>query len=354
MIKFCERYQIEKTPETCERCRKGQAFRESLKAQAVIPQETNCQQARKVMQAGGETIIDCSLHDDCVNIRACANCDREHRIFNVGMSSNGLGDLCCALYVLEGIRKKYPKSRINFFTGRMEFAKIIEGVEFLQLAESCAVTKYQDCFYGYNAELRSDDTRKDWYARPFSVIPEQPKLAEAFTAGLGKPYFDFEYIALSPFSYWSQREWPLSHWLYLESLLAGIGIKCVILDGPGNPARHSCFRGMRAWGLPIPEVCLIIHHARLVVGNDSGIAHLAGLLKKKTLAIISHIPGERLFSYTGIEWITASKDVAPCVGCSFRGERGFWSACDKGCFALQAVTPFMVFERIKKMLGETK
>ncbi len=94
-------------------------------------------------------------------------------------------------------------------------------------------------------------------------------------------------VVLSPFSAWESRCWPLWHWLELEKLLYANGIATVILDAPkpGEEGRTGPFRGAKLIGEHPAKVAAVIKGALCVVGNDSGMIHVAGMMRTPGIGI---------------------------------------------------------------------
>jgi len=90
-------------------------------------------------------------------------------------------------------------------------------------------------------------------------------------------------VALSPWSTWKDRTWPLDRWLRLADLLERAGERCVVLDGPGP--RAAAFGRPSACGESPERVAALLLAAKLLVSNDSGLVHLAGLLGAPALAL---------------------------------------------------------------------
>ncbi|MCX7806529.1 MAG: glycosyltransferase family 9 protein, partial [Planctomycetota bacterium] len=151
-------------------------------------------------------------------------------------------------------------------------------------------------------------------------------------AGAGRPV-----AILAPYAAWSTRNWPLHRWVGLEDMLIASGFATVILDAPGDGRRIAMFRGARYWGQKPGRVAALIEGADIVIGNDSGICHLAGVLGVPALAICGPTGGEAIFGwYRCVRPIQAPAACSPCWWLSARGHR---RACAHGCDALWSVRP---------------
>lgn len=90
--------------------------------------------------------------------------------------------------------------------------------------------------------------------------------------------------------------------------------------------------------------------ADAVIGLDSGMVHVAGLLKVPTLCIHAHLPPEFLFACA-----PTVKSVTPktkCVFCRWQPDRGFNEGCAAMCSALATVGPEQVMEELEVMIGK--
>lgn len=102
------------------------------------------------------------------------------------------------------------------------------------------------------------------------------------------------YAVLSPFSLHSAREWPAERWREVAAGLTGRGIQPVAVDRPGSDARlREVFGSTSAtwhWGNPPSWTAALIANARLFVGNDSGMAHVAGLYGVPGVVVMTLFP----------------------------------------------------------------
>jgi hypothetical protein len=90
----------------------------------------------------------------------------------------------------------------------------------------------------------------------------------------------------------------------------------------------------------------------LVVGNDSGMMHLAGLMGVKGLALTGPTHGETVFNwYNCIETMQAPGD---CTACYYAKERKYKPWCIQGCGLLMDMKAPAVFERVEKIMEEQR
>jgi ADP-heptose:LPS heptosyltransferase len=154
-------------------------------------------------------------------------------------------------------------------------------------------------------------------------------------------------VLIFPKAVWTPRRWPVNYWLSLAEILREAGIDlAVVLQEPEAafmrgrwPAIHS---------LTIEQVTSAIRHSSLVIGNDSGPAHLAGTLGIPTLAlqgpttarIYGHLPEVR----------SLIKGALSCAGCHCLSP--YRASCEEGCHDLYRLVPEDVASVVLEMLGE--
>jgi len=91
-------------------------------------------------------------------------------------------------------------------------------------------------------------------------------------------------IALHPGSGGERKNWPAAQWAALGDTLFGVapGVRVLLVGGEADRAQMAHLQ--EAWGgrgmhaaidLPLPELAAILERARLFLGHDSGISHIA-------------------------------------------------------------------------------
>ncbi len=99
-------------------------------------------------------------------------------------------------------------------------------------------------------------------------------------------------VVLVPFSAKDDRTWPMAKWIELERLLLGHGFRCVVLDD--HPDRTDGFQSPKLISESPGRVVAAIDVAACVIGNDSGMAHVAGWRRRPTVAIGSKASDVRI------------------------------------------------------------
>lgn len=129
----------------------------------------------------------------------------------------------------------------------------------------------------YFGAARALDVTPD--ADPADVFPAPED--EARAAAVAPPGF----VALAPGASRATKRWPPSHWRTLAGLLGRDGVPVVAV---GAAAERSLLCGdalIEAYGLPLRAVAALLHRARAVVTNDSGLMHLATAARRPVVAL---------------------------------------------------------------------
>jgi len=100
------------------------------------------------------------------------------------------------------------------------------------------------------------------------------------------------YAVLHPVANFYTKEWPFDRYAELARLLEEKhGLAPVFISGPGEGnrldavARHCRKPLVRFDSLTLPQLAALIEGARLLVGNDSGPAHVAAALGRPTVVL---------------------------------------------------------------------
>jgi ADP-heptose:LPS heptosyltransferase len=152
-------------------------------------------------------------------------------------------------------------------------------------------------------------------------------------------------VLIFPEGAWPTRTWPRSYFLELCHLLkaAGIGLAVVTVQRVEDFGAFRCI-----YDQSLAFIAAAIQRAQLVIGNDSGPAHLAGTIGTKTLAIQGPTT-ERIYAHIP-EIVSLRKRVLICAGC--HGLPPFRASCALGCHELYRTFPEDVFVEVMHLLGE--
>jgi hypothetical protein len=140
------------------------------------------------------------------------------------------------------------------------------------------------------------------------------------------------------------REWPVWRWQALARLLKFAGRRAVVVHN--EPERARVFAGEKLIGAPAETVAGAVLNAACVVGLDSGLTHLAGILGAPTLALCGQTRGEQIFG--AYPRVTPVYGPLPCNGCHWQPPH-HPRDCRPHCPSLKQVTP----ERVARLIEET-
>lgn len=194
-------------------------------------------------------------------------------------------------------------------------------------------------------------SRAEWYAAAIDcrAVPARPA---HIATDIKTSRFDVDnYVVIAPFSAWSDRDWPSSHWSRLVDLLDEAGYHIVALGARQQAAQldSTLCRTSAFWAIDHPPEWVMdtMLGAAAVVGNDSGMVHIAGMLGINAVAIHSHLPHDFLYSYApSVHSVTPATN---CTFCRWRFDRGYSGACDTHCSALATVAPEAVLEAVLRV-----
>ena len=151
-------------------------------------------------------------------------------------------------------------------------------------------------------------------------------------------------VAMFPEAAWLIRRWPSAYFIDLASMLKAKGAAVVVA---GANKQNLIEMGSRWFaGFPLNRTAALMAHADVVIGNDSGPAHLAGCLGVQTFVVAGPTDGSLVFDHDpNIRWIGLPPGRLNCHPCHFAVEHGYRDACKVGgCQALMTLTPEPMFE----------
>ncbi|MDR3721806.1 MAG: glycosyltransferase family 9 protein [Candidatus Acidoferrales bacterium] len=263
----------------------------------------------------------------------------------------GLGDLVCfawigetlrahgigAEFYAEGWRAELLRAFGQRVTGEPGGYRPECGYETAVITKSrlhyLAWIAFQCGFPAYGIDLPGD--RDFVFERPrLDLPPLERELGRAASAQ----------VLVFPQGHWTPRVWPRNYYVELCHRLKRHGCNvAVVLTEPD--AAFSQFRTIA--GQSLLFVAAMMQRAELVIGNDSGPAHLAGTLGRPVLAI--HGPTtERIFAHLP-EVTCLRKRALDCAGCHCL--EPFRASCELGCHELYRTFPETVAEQALRLLG---
>jgi hypothetical protein len=274
-------------------------------------------------------VFACAVHGRCTLARpgdgvpaTCEGCaDRklsDKPLMQVRSVSAGIGDNLMTLAIGEGLRQQFgselaivspPKHHpwLRLFDGLHIAAKPLPGPE---------------CFCEHDVGTKSFEAfraqkigRWDYWARQFGVKPALPKLKPLPRGSVNRAVPMSARVALVPFAAYPERTWPLDNWLELEWQLYQRGFRTLILSDTAKNTEQ--FKGDKAIGESPANVAALLNVAVCVVGNDSGMAHLAGLMRRPTVALCFPASDRNIFGYAPTVTMLGDggKPVMPSTAC---------------------------------------
>lgn len=213
----------------------------------------------------------------------------------------------------------------------------------------------------YSEQIRYAGDKSRWYAMlGAAALPkgERPGIAAPPFAP-GRPRLDLallepildvtNYVLLAPFTARETRDWPDSHWRRLAFLLSEAGYEVVAMGLKQDEKRlQRTFEKSYAYWVvdQSPEwVMAAMLGAECVIGPDSGMIHLAGLLGVPAVCIHSHLPPSFLFGQAPS--VFSASPGTECVFCRWQKDAGYNDSCADACAALASVTPEQVLEMVQ-------
>ena len=185
-------------------------------------------------------------------------------------------------------------------------------------------------------------------ARPYKILPPGQKDGQLSDS----------YVVLAPFSAYEDRQWNLSHWRMLARVLMNEGKKVIAIGSSGHSEllRNAFTKTgvLYFWGQTPEWTVNTIRHAEILIGNDSGPAHIAGLYGSNAIALCGQIDGRFVYKHSPSVTPLQPPMSVPCAPCHWSPAGGYTNICNQTCTALQLISPFEVAAVALKELHESK
>jgi len=179
-----------------------------------------------------------------------------------------------------------------------------------------------------------------------TVTPRRPRLdLRPMDREMGRR--DSADVLIFPSSYSPVRTWPRPYFVELGLLLRKAGYTVKVVTEQRDYAFFMPFHCIvgQSWNY----VAAAMQAAKLVIGNDSGPAHVAGTIGTPTIAI-QGATTERIYAHIP-EVISYRKKSMPCAGCHCL-QPDFRASCEVGCLELYRTLPEEVAEFVFSVLKE--
>lgn len=264
----------------------------------------------------------------------------------------GIGDLTCLSWLAEAARD--AKDPITFYAKRGTKHDILKlmGQEVSDETNGRGVC----VFAAYQTEIK-DGGRKPRlsYVADLLGIPYRVKRP---TVRLSKEDLDWaeenkrqiggeDLVLVFPQTAWEPRAWPASYWTDLAWKLEEFNVRTAVFLSNEDKRYKNTPRFF--WNFPWGRIAALMSLSKMVVGVDSGPAHIAGTIGIPTVALCGPTRPECVFSHMPNVIPLAAHDEPNCTGCHFKAP--FRSACDQGCQMLYSLKPHVVAAEIISRLA---
>lgn len=134
------------------------------------------------------------------------------------------------------------------------------------------------------------------------------------------------FVVIAPNSVWSEKRWKIESFKQLCSILLNENIPVVIIGADSDRTYCEPLLSkpniINAVGiLSIPESVALIHHARVIVSNDSAPIHFASVVNTPTIAIFGPTIPAFGFAPLAEQSIVLENNNLPCRPCSHNGSK---------------------------------
>jgi glycosyltransferase involved in cell wall biosynthesis len=289
------------------------------------------------------------------------NGNRPARPIHVANHALGIGDAIAGLYAAAGMAQAGVS--VVYHTRRPEWLSRA-SCPGLTITDSAPPVGTVDLNADYKEQLRYAEQKTRWYGmlaspavqkgklRDFAALPFPPARPMVNVA-LSEPVLDFSnYVLLAPFASRPARDWPAPNWRRLAFLLneAGYEVVAIGVKRDEERLRETFERSYAYWVLDqSPQwVASAMLDAQCVIGPDSGMIHLAGLLGVPAVCLHSHLPAAFLFSHAPT--VVSLAPDSQCVFCRWQRDKGYNDSCAGACSALATISP----ERVMAMVSSKK
>jgi ADP-heptose:LPS heptosyltransferase len=267
-------------------------------------------------------------------------------ILNADM--HGIGDLCVTSFISEGSKDKEIEL-IHWATG--------EKRKVLEILNQKIATSPKDCVTTFNSyykkELAEAGKRPRVIQRAeFLGIPYPPQRPSYTISEEAKKWANDTHsnskklIMIYPQTVWRTREYPAAYWVDLCWILKTMGFEVKVFESFKDERFNSTPQFY--WGIGWENQMALMLKAALIIGNDSGPVHVAGVLNRPALALCGPTTSS---CFTHIPSVQTISSQCICTGCWFQKPH-FRAACDQGCRSLFELKPEIVLEKIIEMVHQ--
>lgn len=259
----------------------------------------------------------------------------------------GIGDLVCLSWIAEATRDM--SDPVTFYAqrgGRYDILKLL-GQEVTDDARGTGVCVHS----AYQKELAEGGVKPRLaYMAEALELPyrfQRPKVHYSekdmeWALDARQSLGGDELVMIFPQTAWETRAWPTCYWVDLSWKLKEHGLAIAVFLS--NQDKRYTNTPRYFWGFSFGQLAALMTLSAVVVGVDSGPAHIAGTVGVPTLALCGPTRPECVFGHMPDVIPLVSHDDPNCTGCHFKAP--FRSACDQGCQMLYSLKPQVVTEEV--------
>lgn len=258
----------------------------------------------------------------------------------------GVGDVVCFAWLGEGMIQ--AGQDVIFYATDWR-------AELLKMFQMPVTNDPRDGVLTHRAYVEAVETNShlgylEWIAHHLGVSasPRRPRLElRPMDREMGRR--DSADVLIFPDSYSAVRVWPKNYFVELGLMLQNAGHTVKYVTEQRDYAFFMPFHNIvgQSWDY----IAGAIQSAKLVIGNDSGPAHLAGTIGTPTIAIMGATT-ERIYAHIP-EVFCYRKNALPCAGCHCI-RPPFRATCEIGCLELYRTLPEEVAKFVLDMLDQKK
>jgi hypothetical protein len=274
-------------------------------------------------------------------------------------TAQGIGDAVCGLYAAAGLAEAGHSVVLSTRHHPWLYGcQAPVGVGDYGSTQLDAAVRYTEQLV-YQRTAREGQNRAAWYLENIAkmrgelggAVPVVPR----FNIPLEKPPVPGDYVMINPFSAHTERVWSEGKFRELAARIAAAGITPVAV-GSARDARglQAIFKGVKGtwffWQQPPTWVRSAMRQSLGFIGNDSGMTHVAASLGVPTVAIVSHLRPEFVFSPGKVRGVVPDMASWACRFCGWQKQAGFrfTSPCLPTCAALQSISVDAVFNAVSE------
>ncbi len=285
---------------------------------------------------------------------------------------SGIGDILCTFPAVHEISKRHPACEVIYncyadYACLPQMAGVAQRVTSLR-AIGLVGYWYRFLLAGYYP-MTSDDDRpdvepRDLYIQSFGrhhrvevgdqhpvlrIAPQALAQAQARLQQWGVERDKFIVLHCGPT--WPVKQWPEAHWKTLVQELRAGGFESILQLGVANPLTRGAGEASAIIAgalsleepLALEESIALISQARLFIGIDSGLLHLAAALRIPSVSLWGPTSPQFLFAREQRRWFVTSP--VACQGCHHRVPRLHWvTDCPYHIVCMQAIEPKAVLD----------